>query len=138
MFSTWGLWVKYPTDLMYGSYGINSWLYNREEDGSRRWRRLPSKGAGRVPLMLDCYWCEGYPTHFDEPPLSRLHAYFGDSSNFMRRFCIDRHKTGNNGLFCDLSARKVRLKELWDIEWHRNWNPQNLPGPVWPDWMEGL
>jgi len=139
IYSTWSLWVKYPTDFMYGSYGINSWTYNRgDHDGMARWRRVPAKRAHNVPLMLDCYWCEGYPSYYDEPPADRIWGYFADSSNFMRRFCIDRHNGANNALLCDLSARRVGLKQLWDLEWHPYWNPQNRPGPVWPEWMEDM
>jgi len=138
IYSTWGLWVKYPTDFMFGSYGVNSWIYNRQDDAERRWRNLPVKGAYRVPLMLDCYWCEGYPTYYDEPPLHRRTGHFADSHNFMRRFCIHRHKTANNALLCDLSVKKVQLKQLWNLHWHRDWNQYNLPGPDWPLWMKRL
>ena len=58
--------------------------------------------------------------------------------NNMRRFCMDRHNGFVNCLFLDFSVRKVGLKELWQLTWHREWtqdiNDRGLP--VWPEWME--
>ena len=74
----------------------------------------------------------------DEPPITRTVGLFGDSNNFMKRFCVDRHNEYTNGLFMDLSARKIGIKELWELKWHRDWNERNAPPPVWPDWMRGF
>jgi prepilin-type processing-associated H-X9-DG protein len=74
----------------------------------------------------------------DEAPAFRGCVRFGSANCYMWRFCVDRHIGGTNGLFFDLSARKVGLKELWELEWHRNWNPNNDPPPVWPAWMENF
>jgi hypothetical protein len=35
----------------------------------------------------------------------------------------------------DGSVRKVGLKFLWRLEWHREW-AEDFPLPVWPMWME--
>ena len=40
----------------------------------------------------------------------------------MARYCINRHNGYVNGLFCDWSVRKVGLKELWTLKWHRNFD----------------
>jgi prepilin-type N-terminal cleavage/methylation domain-containing protein/prepilin-type processing-associated H-X9-DG protein len=144
VFSTWLLWIHYDDEFMYGSYGINSWCYDRgtKIDGELvidRWRRPPTRGAHEVPIMLDCYWCEGYPHHTDNPPQFRYTGGgYGDSGNYMKRFTVDRHNGFTNGLFCDLSVRKVGLKELWELKWHPGWNEDNNPPPVWPDWMKDL
>jgi prepilin-type processing-associated H-X9-DG protein len=45
--------------------------------------------------------------------------------NEMSRFCLDRHTGAINVSFCDLSLRKVKLPELWNLNWHRQWVPQN-------------
>lgn len=44
------------------------------------------------------------------------------SSNGMRLFCIDRHDGTINGVFLDLSARKIGLKELWMLKWHKEFD----------------
>jgi len=48
-------------------------------------------------------------------------------------------------LFLDRSVRKVGLKELWTLRFHRKWDTANrytLAGGVtaddWPDWMQGF
>jgi prepilin-type processing-associated H-X9-DG protein len=61
----------------------------------------------------------------------------------MRRICIDRHDAFINMAFLDWSVRKVGLKELWTLKWHRAY-PQagayTLAGGVqstdWPEWMK--
>jgi prepilin-type processing-associated H-X9-DG protein len=56
--------------------------------------------------------------------------------------CINRHSGGVNGLFLDWSVRKVGLKELWTLKWHKQFNtagPWTKAGGVrpedWPKWM---
>ena len=63
----------------------------------------------------------------------------------MRRVCTNRHHGGINMLFMDWSTRKVRLKELWMLKWHRTFNttgPWTPFGGVnkndWPRWMKNL
>ena len=56
--------------------------------------------------------------------------------------CMDRHTGGINMTFLDASVRKVNLKELWTLKWHRRYNTANRwtkaggvqPGD-WPQWM---
>jgi prepilin-type N-terminal cleavage/methylation domain-containing protein/prepilin-type processing-associated H-X9-DG protein len=141
VFSTWGLYILYPDNYVYGSYGINSWCYKRgsKTDGgitTEFWRRPPTRKAFNVPIVLDCFWCEGYPKHVDPPPPYRTYGGFGNPNMFMWRFCVDRHNGYTNGLFCDFSVRKVGLKELWELDWHPEWNPDYNPPPAWPEWME--
>jgi hypothetical protein len=60
----------------------------------------------------------------------------------MKRFCINRHSGFVNGVFVDFSTRKVGLKELWTLKWHRKFNTTNAwtraggvqPGD-WPQWI---
>jgi len=39
----------------------------------------------------------------------------------MKHFCINRHNGSTNFLFMDWSIRKVGLKELWTLKWHREY-----------------
>jgi prepilin-type N-terminal cleavage/methylation domain-containing protein/prepilin-type processing-associated H-X9-DG protein len=130
-----------------GSYGINEWCSNptEDEDGTYWWY-FPAKyawrspdakgGAGIVPVLLDCLYVDAFPLHTDEPPLyPEMPHDSGDwSSNAMQLFCIDRHNGGINALFIDYSVRKVGLKELWKLKWHRAFKT-NVPPPIWPPWM---
>ena len=137
IYSTWGLWIYFRIESIYGSYGINSWLFNRGGE-IERWKTMVARNAYQIPMLLDCYWVEGYPRHSDDPPIGRTYGEFGNTANYMRRFCVDRHQGNTNALFMDLSARSVGIKELWEIRWHRNWNQGNNPPPVWPEWMNGF
>ena len=40
----------------------------------------------------------------------------------MRRACIDRHTMAVNIAFLDFSVHKVRIINLRNLSWHRNWN----------------
>jgi prepilin-type processing-associated H-X9-DG protein len=59
--------------------------------------------------------------------------------------CINRHNGGVNYLFLDWSVRKVGLKELWTLKWHKQFNTAGVwtkAGGVqpedWPAWMRGF
>jgi prepilin-type processing-associated H-X9-DG protein len=58
--------------------------------------------------------------------------------NAMQFFCTDRHSGGLHGLFMDWSARKIGLKELWRLKWHKGFD-LNYPLPDWDSeapWMK--
>ena len=135
----------------YGSYGFNLWGYN-VQPGMRsplrgrlpeyHWRTINVRRAGEVPLFLDSWWPGGGPEANDTPlaenrppaAASNLAASVYHKPE-MPHFCIDRHGNGTiNGVFFDSSVRKIGLKELWKLRWHRNW--KESPTPTWPDWME--
>jgi len=129
-----------------GSYGTNYWIREKpypflppQYPGDGYWKSFDVSGASNVPVLLDCAWSSGMPLYEDLPPEEE-----GDISSFeefkcMRFFSgVDRHRGAVNGLFMDLSVRRVGLKELWGLDWHRNWNPDNAPLPEWPDWMSGF
>jgi prepilin-type processing-associated H-X9-DG protein len=107
------------------------------------WREPSVKGAQNIPVFLDCLATTGWPDQTSVPP-----AYDGQPlqdftlAEQIKNFCIDRHNGFVNGLFMDWSVRKVGLKELWTLKWHRKfdvngpWTKDHVPLPVWPDWME--
>ena len=44
----------------------------------------------------------------------------------IRRFAIDRHQNGSiNGLFVDFSVRKLGLKQLFTLKWHKQYDIAN-------------
>ncbi|UCC23414.1 MAG: hypothetical protein JSW23_05010, partial [Planctomycetota bacterium] len=95
--------------------------------------------ADKVPLLLGGQWLDGWPGQWDAPP-----AYEGQGDSFepMVDFCLNRPRGFVNGVFLDLSARKIGLKELWTLKWHREYNtcgPLTTCGGMqpsyWPVWM---
>ena len=60
----------------------------------------------------------------------------------MGRICINRHRGFVNAAFLDFSMRRVGLKELYTLKWHRQFNtsgPYTIAGGVrasdWPKWI---
>ena len=136
-------WVK----PMCGSYGINGWCNNRYPDdpsaNKNNWRSPSVKGAGYAPLFLGGQRYNFWPNPTNQPP-----AFDGQvwaEADDMARVCLNRHKGFVNGIFLDFSARKIGLKELWTLKWHRRYDlkgPWTLAGGVmasdWPDWLRSF
>ena len=147
-FVGWGVFddsYEYVTPGDYGSYGNNGFINNPPPEVEfihsgmpvkNQWRRADVKGAGNIPLLLDCQWVGGWPLHVDSPP-----EYDGQPwgatvwNDQMIRFCINRHDGFVNSVFLDSTVRKVGLKELWKLKWHRSFD-LTYPPPDWPDWMK--
>jgi len=129
-----------------GSYGLNMWItdsiyYNVEQ------QFFPKRPAN-VPVFMDCclpddaprgdYDYEHAPPEYDDAGPCLIIVFPDGISSF----CINRHDGGINVLFMDWSVRKVGLKELWTLKWHREFNTKNKwtrAGGVrptdWPEWM---
>ena len=134
------------SDFDSGSYGINEWCASPPGQTywgfptANAWRKIDVKGGDNVPLFLDCAYVDGYPMHTDQPP-QFPDEQNGWGYNAMRLFCMDRHNGGINGVFLDLSTRKIGLKELWELKWHREFATSNQwtkPDALWPVWMADL
>ena len=143
---TW--WDNFPS----GSYGINEWCASPPDSvneywgfpTSEAWKTITSVGANKIPMFLDCRFVDGYPMEMDSPP-QFPEDHNGWGTNAMKQFCIDRHDGTINGVFVDLSAQSIGLKQLWTLKWHRNYNtsgPWTVAGGVspnnWPEWMRGF
>lgn len=119
-----------------GSYGMNLWLLptgdfatdpNMVQAG---YIRLMDHATSQTPVFGDSQWVGAWPadqdilpTNFQAPPNTHALGYF------MSRFCVDRHDMGINVAFIDGSARRVGIRELWQLKWHRTFKPGN---PVVP------
>ncbi len=125
----------------YGSYGKNSWLSQAgtgafSDRGPSCWRNIKDiKNPSQVPLLLDCNFLGGFPEHTDSPP--EYDGYFDVGYDEISRYCINRHEGYINGLFADYSVRKVGLKQLWRLKWHRDFDTRFMYGP-WPEWMDHM
>ncbi len=135
---------RYGWSPWYGWYGMNGWVHNRNTTGWNAawyWKTPQVRGAAHVPLLLDIYAFEaGWPIHSDEP-----YDGLGTWDNSIRAFCHNRHNGFVNILFLDWSIRKVGLKELWTMKWHRKYDtagPWTKAGGMnpsdWPQWMRGF
>jgi prepilin-type N-terminal cleavage/methylation domain-containing protein len=133
---------------VYGSYGINGYVYVPGEDplyksAARFWRTPNVKGSADIPMLLDCYfWC-GWPDDDDTPP-EYEDAQIHTDENAMNRYCLNRHDGYINAIFLDYNVRKVGVKELWTLNWHKGFNKANawtLAGGVtdadWKNWGDG-
>ena len=150
-FSTWRVPISFavrppatPTSFFYGSYGINARILDlTDTEGlNRYWGICFVKGANNIPVCLDCRWTFILVEHLEVPP-----AYDDVSmpDSGMSFFCINRHNGGINSLFMDWSVRKVGLKELWTLNWHRKFDtagPWTKAGGAlledWPEWMRNF
>lgn len=122
----------------YGSYGINGWVETNTRQGEEKhWKTRNIKGPAYVPLFLGANRLDGWPEAHDKPPTKDGEFNTGLGDN-MRRFCMDRHTGFVNCLFMDTGVRKIGLKGLWKLKWHREWDKDaRIAGtPDWPTWME--
>ena len=138
---------SYTDTDRYVSYAQNDWARSVLGTGrraDRRWKSPNVKGADNIPLFFDIkqfYVCEPDDDH--EPP-----EYEGEPGSWpepMKLVCINRHNGAINGVFFDWSVRKIGLKCLWTLKWHRLFNNVygtwvTRPGyiPAWPEWMGRL
>jgi prepilin-type processing-associated H-X9-DG protein len=124
-----------------GSYGENEWICHRT--GEQYWKnRNTIKKPDTVPLFFDCAYLDVFPTDTAGPPTIE-----GDVGglNEWTLVCMNRHSGYVNYLFADMSMRKVGLKELWTLKWHRTFNTSGawtsaggMARDDWPVWLRGL
>jgi prepilin-type N-terminal cleavage/methylation domain-containing protein len=133
-----------PDDIV-GSYCINIWIANETGNGSEHpldvrayWRSCNVKGGYKGPVMacgqsnnMQCY-------ALDVPREFEVWDWTQGPKDEMRRVCIKRHKPYHvNVLFLDCSVRKVSIKEIWALNWHKYWTEELKTAglPAWPAWM---
>ncbi|MBN2128858.1 MAG: hypothetical protein JW741_05150, partial [Sedimentisphaerales bacterium] len=85
---------------------------------------------------------DAWPRDTDSPPAHDGEVVESPNQSEMKRFCVNRHEGFVGGLFADRSVRKVGLKELWTLKWHRSfrtrgsWTKAGAAEPGdWPAWM---
>ena len=92
--------------------------------------------------MLGSMFGGGSPFQNDGPPVEDdLHEVAGGGCN-TAHFCVDRHRGSINALFMDWSVRKVGLKQLWTLKWHKQYSTTGswtqaggAEHEDWPKWM---
>lgn len=133
--------------IRYGSYGINGYVHDPppgwESHGRPReffWRHKNVKGTTEIPLFMDAQRFDGWPLQEDIPPEFESDYFGGTWSDQMRRFCVNRHIGAVNGICLDLAVRRIPLKCLWKLKWHRMYDT-NGDQPTWETealWMRNF
>jgi prepilin-type N-terminal cleavage/methylation domain-containing protein len=152
--AAWSLRRFYITEVLRGSYGLNGYVCDPRPEISNpgpiseatAWRTSHIEGPSNVPVFTDCRFVSVWPHYTDPPPeYEDPHppykwTAFGGYSMWL--VCTDRHDGGLNSLFMDWSIKKVGLKELWTLKWHRKFDtagPWTKAGGAqpedWPKWM---
>lgn len=153
IFNAWGIFTRSDhsglcADGIAGSYGINGYCliprtattYEGGVSTQYGWKTTAGvRGANNVPWFIEALRFDLWPLETHAPATDEFAAWSG---NNMARTCINRHQGFLNAAFLDWSVRKVGLKELWTLKWHKNFNtagPWTKAGHVnpddWPDWM---
>jgi prepilin-type N-terminal cleavage/methylation domain-containing protein len=135
-----GAWRTWLGDT--GSYGANGYIINSPDGLDMQlgratmynWRTCNVRGASYIPVFLDSLWVDAWPVNGDEPPPFDFWLADTINSNEMRRFCVNRHDRHVNGVFMDFSTvRKIGLKELWRLKWHRRYDVNGEPPVMWDE-----
>jgi prepilin-type N-terminal cleavage/methylation domain-containing protein len=149
IFNAWGIFwgSDLPEVGVAGSYGINGYClipkgaeaYENGVSVSNGWKTAGAKGASNVPWFSEALRFDLWPAETDAPAANEFAAWSGD---LMARTCINRHQGFENVAFMDWSVRKVGLKELWTMKWHKSFDingPWTQAGGVtpddWPEWI---
>jgi prepilin-type N-terminal cleavage/methylation domain-containing protein len=156
IFNAWGIFkgtqggISSNPNGVAGSYSINGYVLSipmtatfeggvSAKDG---WRSANSGGVSNVPLFLDALRFDLWPLDTQGPADYEFAAW---TANNMGRCCINRHDGYVGCVFLDYSARKIGLKELWTLKWHKKFNiagPWTKAGNVqssnWPEWVRNF
>jgi prepilin-type N-terminal cleavage/methylation domain-containing protein len=137
------------------SYGGSNWIYNPKpgvnaiqgRPAEYNWRHKNVSGGFRIPIFADAMWRGGGPSENGtggDPAPAEDGQWLGYNREMMH-FAINRHEGGINVLMMDFTSRKVGVKELWTLKWHRQFNvngPWTKAGGCqpsnWPEWMRNL
>jgi prepilin-type N-terminal cleavage/methylation domain-containing protein len=116
-----------------GSYGLNLWLLPEntqyQELDEENYYKKYTDAHGDAPVLGDSVWVGSWPDSEDIIPddLSGEIGYPGyphQPGRFMGRFCIDRHRNAINIGFADTRVERVKLSDLWQLKWHKNFKPR--------------
>ncbi|MHC4324933.1 MAG: type II secretion system protein [Planctomycetota bacterium] len=139
-----------------GSYGANCWIFNSRPGQSDiqgrpvkwNWKTADARGGNNIPIFGDSMWRGGGPFYEGGSATSRrikppdFYDQWSGAGYEMMHFAIDRHDGFVNHAFLDWSVRKLGIKELWTLKWHREFNTIGAwtkTGGVqpdnWPEWM---
>jgi len=149
IFNAWGIFTgsNLSEDGIAGSYGINGYCliprtattYESGVSTQDGWKTAGGRNAAQVPWWIEALRFDLWPLPTHAPADNEFAAWSG---NLMARCCINRHQGFVNAAFMDWSARKIGLKEMWTLKWHKTFDtsgPWTQAGGVqsndWPAWI---
>lgn len=152
IYNAWGIFRDTGRNGICGSYGINGYVLIPASSSTATfeggvpvvngWRTAGEPGSSNTPWWTESLRFDLWPLETSAPAANEFEAW---SSNNMGRCCINRHQGTVCTGFMDWSARKVGLKELYTLKWHKKWNtrgPWTIAGGVsdtdWPDWIRPM
>ncbi|MFI4861447.1 MAG: prepilin-type N-terminal cleavage/methylation domain-containing protein [Phycisphaerales bacterium JB063] len=121
-----------PGDI--GSYGYNNYMeYNPAAwpYGGGKDKFIGSidepVATSETPVLADGIWADGgWPNETEVLPFGHDDR-LGSFNPYIGRFHIDRHKDAINVAFLDGSVRTTPLNDLWQLRWHKKWEPREAP-----------
>jgi prepilin-type processing-associated H-X9-DG protein len=124
------------------SYGINNWVYDplpgvniiQGRPTRLNWRKINVPYPSDIPLFADSMWRGGGPDSVERPPTFNG-EWLGAGFEF-HHFAMARHGKGINVLFFDGSVRHVRVRNLWKLKWHREFDTTFYSKLTWPAWTK--
>lgn len=138
---------------LYGSYGINGWMYNPPNvpagdipanEVSSFWRKLTPALVGpfglpvpasNIPLFSDCAYDGSQPMDTDQATPQPNDQSVNDN---MSNYCLTRHDGRSPVVmsFLDSSVRSVGLRQLWGLNWSATFDTMVNPrARRWPTWI---
>jgi prepilin-type N-terminal cleavage/methylation domain-containing protein/prepilin-type processing-associated H-X9-DG protein len=136
-------WLVYESPRHYyqGSYAINGWLYSGSPPVEHAERTFQSdteiQKPSLTPFFADGVWVDTWPLETDRPARNLDHGDLGIGE--MMIVAIPRHGISGappsnhnpknplpgrvNVSFADNHVEGVRLENLWQLYWHKGWEP---------------
>ncbi|MDE3067706.1 MAG: type II secretion system protein [Verrucomicrobiota bacterium] len=150
----WVRWTSAARTMFAGSYGYNSWLYpdlHKYFPATAPEEFVFPKGGIRqpssIPVLVDANWCGLTPKESDPPARDLYDGLDIAGEGRMGRCTISRHGGVNpsraprdvaagrklpgaiNVAQADGHAQLVKLDDLWNLTWHRNWQTPAMRPP---------
>jgi prepilin-type N-terminal cleavage/methylation domain-containing protein/prepilin-type processing-associated H-X9-DG protein len=143
-----GAWGSRSAKGYHGGFAFNSWLYAGGWPSGWADERLAFKresdlqNPALTPALGDSFWVDAWPKATDRPSIN---GYYGWNDGGMGRFLVARHgagaadqlkstrpvgtvlKGGANIVFCDGHGELVKFPRLWQLHWHKDYQPPSQP-----------
>jgi len=157
IFNAWGIYgasehANLGPHGICGSYGINGYVLIPQPPQSRTtyeggvpytegFKTNAVSGANNIPWWIEALRFDLWPLPTDRPADNEFAAWTV-SAQLMARCAINRHQGQLTAAFLDWSVRKIGVKEVYTLKWHKSFNTRGswtIAGGVrdedWPDWI---